>query len=111
MANKMHVRRGDEVIVTCGKDLGKSGEVLKVLPSEGKILVRGVNVVKRHTKPSAANPQGGIVEKESLIQASNVMLRDPESGKPTRVGYKFLDDGRKVRFAKRSGSTIETNQA
>lgn len=111
MANKMHVRKGDEVVVTTGKDSGKSGEVLKVLPSEGKILVRGVNVVKRHTKPSAANPQGGIIEKEVLIQASNVMLRDPESGKPTRTGYKFLDDGRKVRYAKRSGSTIETNQA
>jgi large subunit ribosomal protein L24 len=111
MANKMHVRRGDEVVVTCGKDSGKSGEVVKVLPADGKILVRGINMVKKHTKPSAANPQGGIVEKESFIQASNVMHRDPESGKPTRIGYKVLDDGRKVRFAKRSGSTIETNQA
>lgn len=109
MANKLHVRRGDTVIVVAGKDKGREGEVIKVFPEEHRVLVRGINVVKKHTKPSAQNPQGGVVAKESSIHVSNVMHRDPESGKPTRMGHKMLEDGSKVRFAKLSGSTIENN--
>jgi large subunit ribosomal protein L24 len=109
MANKLHVRRGDSVVVVAGKDKGKEGEVIKVFPEDQRVLVRGVNVVKKHTKPSAQNPQGGVVPKEASIHASNVMHRDPETGKPTRMGHKMLKDGSKVRFAKKSGSTIETN--
>ncbi len=109
MANKLHVRRGDSVVVVAGKDKGKEGEVIKVFPEEQRVLVRGVNVMKRHTKQSAANPQGGIVQKEASIHVSNVMHRDPESGKPTRMGHKMLKDGSKVRFAKKSGSTIDNN--
>src|SRR5690606_978382 len=111
MATKLHVRSGDEVIVTCGKDAGKEGEIIKVMPKEQRVIVRGVNIVKRHTRPSAANPQGGVIAKEASIHVSNVMHRDPETGKPTRIGYKTLKDGRKVRYAKKSGSTIESNRA
>jgi large subunit ribosomal protein L24 len=109
MANKLHVRRGDSVVVVAGKDKGKEGEVIKVFPEEQRVLVRGVNVMKKHTKQSAANPQGGIVQKEASIHVSNVMHRDPESGKPTRMGHKMLKDGSKIRFAKKSGSTIDNN--
>lgn len=108
---KFHVRRGDEVIVIAGKDKGKQGEVLKVLTSESRVIVRGVNIIKRHTRPSAENPQGGRIEKEASIHVSNVMHRDPESGKATRMGRKVLKDGQKVRFAKKSGQTIEVNRA
>ena len=110
MANKMNVRKGDDVIVIAGKDKGKEGQVIKVLPSESRVIVQGVNVVKRHTKPSAENPQGGIVKKEVSIHVSNIMHRDPESGKPTRIGRKLLKDGQKIRFSKKSGSTIEVNR-
>lgn len=109
MATKLHVRRGDTVIVVAGKDKGREGEVIRVYPEEQRVLVRGVNVVKRHTKPSAQNPQGGVVAKEASIHVSNVMHRDPDSGKPTRMGYKIMKDGSKTRFAKKSGSTIENN--
>ncbi len=110
MATKLHVIRGDEVIVTCGKDKGKEGEIIKVFLDEQRVLVRGVNIVKRHVKPNAANPQGGILAKEASIHVSNVMHRDPESGKPTRMGYKLLKDGTKTRIAKKSGSTIKINR-
>lgn len=109
MANRLHVRRGDSVIVIAGKDKGKEGEIIKVYPDENRVLVRGVNVVKRHTKQSAQNPQGGVVQKEASIHVSNVMHRDPESGKPTRMGHKMLKDGSKVRVAMKSGATIENN--
>ncbi|MGD9638215.1 MAG: 50S ribosomal protein L24 [Alphaproteobacteria bacterium] len=104
--NKMKVKKGDEVLVLCGKDKGRKGEVLRSLPSERKVLVKGVNVVKRHTKPTQTSP-GGIITKELPIHVSNVSLIDPKDGKPTRVGYKTLDDGRKVRFAKRSGEVLD----
>ncbi len=106
MAVKMKVKKGDKVVVTTGRDRGKRGEVLKVLRAEGRLLVQGVNVVKRHTRPSAQNT-GGIIEKEAPIHVSNIALVDPKDDAPTRVGYKFLDDGRKVRFAKRSGEIID----
>jgi len=103
----LKVRKGDDVIVLAGRDKGKRGSVLRVLREENRVVVQGVNVVKRHTKPSAAQP-GGIIEREAPINASNVAHIDPADGKPTRVGFKFLEDGnRKVRYAKRSGEVID----
>jgi large subunit ribosomal protein L24 len=102
----MKIKKGDRVVVLTGRSKGKIGEVLKVLPKENRAIVQGVNTVKRHTRPSQGNP-GGIVEKEAPIHVSNVGHLDPASDKPTRVGYRFLEDGRKVRFAKRSGEMID----
>jgi large subunit ribosomal protein L24 len=106
MKNKMKVKKGDTVIVIAGKDKGKRGEVLRSIPADWRVVVQGVNVVKRHTRPAAGQP-GGIVEKEASIHVSNVMLVDPKTDKPTRVGRKLLDDGRKVRYAKGSGEVID----
>ncbi len=103
---KMRIKKGDQVIVIAGKDKGKKGEVLKAMPKDGKILVQGVNVVKRHTKPSQ-NDAGGIVSKEAAIAVSNVALADPKTGKATRIGYKQDANGKKVRFAKASGDVID----
>ena len=100
------IKKGDQVIVLTGRSKGKVGEVLNVLGDDGKAVVQGVNVVKRHTKPSQVS-QGGIVEKESPIELSNIAHVDPKTKKPTRVGFKTLDDGRKVRYAKRSGEVID----
>ena len=107
MAVKFKIRKGDKVVVRAGRDKGKRGDVLKVLPAEHRVIVQGVNVVKRHTKPSQQGP-GGIVEKEASIHMSNVAQVDPKDGSATRVGFKFLDDGRKVRYAKRSGEVIDS---
>jgi large subunit ribosomal protein L24 len=101
------IKKGDKVVVLTGRDKGKRGEVRSVSPSEGRAIVEGVNLVKRHTKPSAQNAEGGIITKEAAIQLSNIALADPKDGKPTRVGFKVLEDGRKVRFAKRSGDLID----
>jgi len=106
MAVKLKIRKGDKVIVTTGRDRGKQGEVMRVIPDENRAVVRGVNLVKRHQRQTAAQ-EGGIVSKESPIQISNLALRDPKDGKPTRVGYKILADGKKVRVAKRSGEVID----
>ena len=106
MAAKLRVKKGDDVIVLSGKDKGKKGSILKVFPKRQRVLVQGVNMAKRHTRPSAAGP-GGIIEKEMPLHVSNVAHVDPKSGAPTRVGYRVLDDGRKVRFAKRSGEVID----
>ncbi|WP_143232544.1 50S ribosomal protein L24 [Alicyclobacillus vulcanalis] len=103
----MRVKTGDKVVVIAGKDKSKQGRILKVYPKEGRVVVEGVNIVKRHTKPNPQHPEGGIVEKEAPIHVSNVMLVDPKTGEPTRVGYKFLEDGRKVRYAKKSGEIID----
>ena len=100
------VRKGDRVIVTTGRDKGKKGEVLKVFPKEDRALVSGVNVVKRHQRQTQ-RVQGGIVNKESPIHLSNIAHIDPSSGEATRVGFKVLGDGRKVRFAKKSGEVID----
>ena len=100
------IKKGDQVVVLAGRDKGKKGEVFQVSPREGRALVRGVNVVRRHQRQSAQQ-EGGIVAKEASIHLSNLALEDPKDGKPTRVGFKTLDDGRKVRFAKRSGEIIE----
>ncbi len=101
------VKKGDRVVMLAGRDKGKQGEVLKVLPDEGRVVIQGVMVVKRHTKAGARNPEGGIVTKEAPVAVSNVAHLDPKDGKPTRVGFKFLEDGRKVRYAKRSGEIID----
>ena len=106
MRNKMKIRKGDTVVVIAGKDRGKQGSVLRAIPADWRVIVEGVNVVKRHTRPSAGQP-GGIVEKEAAIHISNVALVDPKSGKPTRVGRKRLEDGRNVRYAKASGEIID----
>ena len=103
---KFRIKKGDRVVVTAGRDRGRHGEVLRELRKEDRLVVQGVNMVKRHQRPSAGHP-GGIVDKEASIHISNVAHLDPDSGKPTRVGYKILDDGRKVRFAKRSGEIID----
>ena len=103
---KLKIKKGDKVVVITGRDKGKTGEVKQVLPAENRVVVDGVNMVKRHTAPSAGNA-GGIVEKEASIHVSNVAYVDPKTDKPTRVGYKTLEDGRKVRFAKRSGEIVD----
>jgi large subunit ribosomal protein L24 len=100
------IKKGDRVIVTTGRDKGKKGEVLKVMPDDGRVLITGVNMIKRHTKQSARE-QGGIVTKEAAVHISNVAHVDPKTGEATRVGFKFLSDGRKVRFAKKSGEVID----
>jgi len=100
------IKKGDKVVVIAGRDQGKRGEVLKSFPSENRVVVQGVNVVKRHQRPTQMS-QGGIVEKEAPIHVSNVLHEDPKDGTPTRVGFKVLEDGRKVRFAKRSGEVID----
>ncbi len=101
------IKKGDTVIVLAGKDKGRSGEVLKVIPSESRVVVSGINMIKRHVRPSMADPKGGIKEQEAPIHVSNVAMRDPQSGAATRVGFKVLADGRKVRVAKKSGVQID----
>ncbi|HZK91913.1 MAG TPA: 50S ribosomal protein L24 [Stellaceae bacterium] len=103
---KLKIKKGDNVVVITGRDKGKQGEVLRVFPAESRLVVQGVHVARRHTRQSMGNP-GGIVEKELTIHVSNVAHIDPSSGKSTRVGYKTLDDGRKVRVARRSGEVID----
>jgi large subunit ribosomal protein L24 len=100
------IRKGDKVVVLTGRDKGRSGEVVEVRPSEGRALVRGINMVKRHQRQTA-NQEGGIISKEGTIHLSNLALADPKSGKPTRVGFKVMKDGNRVRVAKRSGVEID----
>jgi len=101
----LKIKKGDKVVVISGSDKGKTGEVLRTLPSENRVVVQGVNLVKRHTRPSATS-QGGIIEREATIHVSNVAHVDPKDNKPTRVGFKLVDD-RKVRVAKRSGEQLD----
>ena len=100
------IKKGDRVVVLAGRDKGRSGEVVRVQPKEARAIVRGVNTVKRHQKQTA-KVEGGIITKEAPIHLSNLAIADPKNGKPTRVGFKILTDGRKVRFAKRSGELID----
>ncbi len=102
----MKIRKGDRVKVITGRSKGKVGDVLRVLVAEQRVVVSGVNMIKRHTKPGRTE-QGGIIEREAAIHVSNVALLDPKSEKPTKVGFKFLEDGRKVRFARSSGETFD----
>jgi large subunit ribosomal protein L24 len=106
MPTKLKIKKGDKVVVLAGRDKGKKGEIVKVFPSENKAVVRGINVVRRHQKQSATR-EGGIISKEAPIHISNIAIEDPKDGEPTRVGYRILEDGRKVRFAKRSGELID----
>lgn len=103
---KLHIKKGDTVYVNAGNYKGKTGKVLTVIPAKDRVIVEGVNVVSKHTKPNAKQPQGGIVKQEAGIHVSNVQLIDPAQNKPTRVGYKFVD-GKKVRYAKKSGEEIK----
>ena len=102
---KMKIKKGDKVKVITGKNKGKIGDVLKVIPKESKLVVSGVNLVKRHMKPSRTS-EGGIVQKELPIHVSNVSFVDPKTGEATKIGFKFLEDGTKVRFSRKSGETI-----
>ncbi len=102
----MHVKKGDKVQVISGKDKGKQGVILQAFPKKERVIVEGVNIVKKHSKPSQANPQGGIVEMEAPIHVSNVMPLDPETNEPTRVGYRF-ENGKKIRIAKKSGKPLD----
>ena len=104
---KLHIKKNDTVVVLDGEDKGKTGKVLKVLVEKNRALVEGVNMVSKSTKPSAKNPQGGIVKQEAPIHISNLSLVDPKSGKATRVGIKVTEDGKKVRIAKKSGEEIK----
>lgn len=104
---KLHIKKNDTVVVLAGEDKGKTGKVLKVLVEKNRALVEGVNMVSKSTKPSAKNPQGGIVKQEAPIHISNLSLVDPKSGKATRVGIKLTEDGKKVRIAKKSGEEIK----
>ncbi len=101
------IKKGDKVEVLAGRDKGKKGDVIRVVPEESRAFVQGVNMVKRHTKPQGMGKPGGIVEKEGPIHLSNLALLDPASGKATRVGFKVLEDGRKVRVARPSGEVID----
>ena len=100
------IRKGDNVIVLTGRDRGRRGEVIQVMPDEGRALVRGIHMVKRHQRQTAAQ-DGGIISKESSVHLSNLAIADPKDGKPTRVGFKFMADGKKVRVTKRSGAEID----
>ena len=105
--SQLHIKKNDTVVVLAGEDKGKTGKVLKVLVEKNRALVEGVNMVSKSTKPSAKNPQGGIVKQEAPIHISNLSLVDPKSGKATRVGIKVTEDGKKVRIAKKSGEEIK----
>ena len=100
------IKKGDRVVVLTGRDTGRTGEVIQVMPKDDRALVRGENMVKRHQKQSM-NQEGGIISKEAPIHLSNIAVADPKDGKPTRVGFRILEDGRKVRVAKRSGDLID----
>ena len=104
--SKLHIKKGDTVYVNAGEDKGKTGRVLKVLVKEGRAFVEGINMVSKHTKPNAKQPQGGILRQEAAIHISNLNLIDPKSNTPTRVGYRMEGD-KKVRFAKKSGEEIK----
>lgn len=103
---KLRIKKGDTVYVNAGNDKGKTGKVLTVIPAKDRVIVEGVNVVSKHTKPNAKQPQGGIIKQEAGIHVSNVQLIDPAQNKPTRVGYKFVDE-KKIRYAKKSGEEIK----
>ena len=107
MQTKLHIKKGDTVVVIAGNYRTKEGKVLEVIRATGKAIVEGVNMVKKHTKPNATHPQGGIVEKEAPIHISNLMNKDPKTGKPTRIGRKLDKNGKLVRYSKKSGEEIK----
>ena len=103
----LKIKKGDTVYVLAGDDKGKTGRVLNILREEGKAIVEGINIVSKSTKPNAKAPQGGIIKKEAPIDLSNLAVADPKTGKPTRVGFRFNEDGKKVRYSKKSGEEIK----
>jgi large subunit ribosomal protein L24 len=105
--SKLKIRKGDKVCVITGKDKGKTGVVLKTIPSQMKLVVEGVNVAKKHVKPSQSFPQGGVFPREQALHYSNVQILDPKTDQPSRIGYKFLADNKKVRISRRSGEIID----
>lgn len=107
MQKKLHIKKGDTVMVIAGDDLGSKGRVLEIIRKSERAIVEGVNVIKKHTKPNAKHPQGGIVEKELSIHISNLMLVDPKTGKPTRIGRKLNESGKLVRYSKKTGEEIK----
>jgi large subunit ribosomal protein L24 len=107
MQKKLHIKKGDTVIVNTGNDKGQKGRVLEVITKTERAIVEGVNMMKKHTKPNAESPQGGIIEKEAPIHISNLMLVDPKSGEATRIGRRLDDNGKLVRFSKKSGEEIK----
>jgi large subunit ribosomal protein L24 len=107
MKKKLHIKKGDTVFVNAGEDRGKKGKVLEVLIDKNRAIVEGINLVKKHTKPNAKHPQGGIIEQESAIHISNLQVVDPSTGAPTRVGRRLNDKGKLVRYAKKSGEEIK----
>ena len=107
MQKKLHIKKGDTVIVISGNNKGSKGRVLEVIRKTDRAIVEGVNIIRKHTKPNAETPQGGIIEKEAPVHISNLMLVDPKTGKPTRVGRKLNDDGKLVRISKKSGEEIK----
>jgi len=107
MQKKLHIKKGDTVIVNAGNYKGQQGKVLSVIRKTDRAIVEGVNMMKKHTKPNAANPQGGIVEKEAPIHISNLMLKDPKTGKATRIGRRLDEEGNLVRYSKKSGEEIK----
>ena len=107
MQKKLHIKKGDTVVVISGNNKGAKGRVLEIIRKTDRAIVEGVNLIKKHTKPNAQTPQGGIVEKEASVHISNLMLVDPKTGKATRVGRKLNDDGKLVRISKKSGEEIK----
>lgn len=107
MQKKLHIKKGDTVVVIAGNDKGQKGRVLEIVRKTERAIVEGVNMMKKHTKPNAASPQGGIIEKEAPVHISNLMLFDAKSGKPTRIGRRLNDQGKLVRFSKKSGEEIK----
>ena len=107
MQKKLHIKKGDTVVVITGNNKGQKGRVLEVIRKTDRAIVEGVNMIKKHTKPNAESPQGGIIEKEAPVHISNLMLVDPKSGEPTRIGKRLDDKGKLVRFSKKSGEEIK----
>ena len=107
MQKKLHIKKGDNVVVVTGNDKGKQGKVLEVIRAKDRAIVEGVHIVKKHTKPNTEHPQGGIVEQEAPVHISNLMIVDPKTGKPTRIGRKLDENGKLVRYSKKSGEEIK----
>jgi len=107
MNKKLHIKKGDMVFVNAGESKGKTGRVLSVLPKEDRAIVEGVNMVSKHTKPNSKNPQGGIIKQEAAIHVSNLQVVDPATGKPTKIGRRMGENGKLVRYAKKSGEEIK----
>ena len=107
MSTKLHIKKGDTVYINTGEDKGKTGRVLEVLPKQQRAIVEGINMVSKHTKPSAKSPQGGIIKQEAAIHISNLQVVDPSKGGPTRIGRRLNDKGKLVRYAKKSGEEIK----